>query len=84
MSNPNNEYYLSKYALLEGIKKVTCSQPTVAGQYMRPDKYNMHYRLGKDIHVTREAAVIAANKLLEKRKASLKKQLERLDSLKFE
>lgn len=75
-------YYLSKYALSDGIKVVEADD--VSDGYVRPDGYYwISFKLGRDIHETEAAAKAAAESMRLKKIASLKKQIAKLEAMKF-
>lgn len=76
-------YYLSKYALSDGIKAVESDD--TGSDYIRPHGYVSFYsyKLGRDIHETEAAAKAEAEKMRVKKIASLKKQIAKLEQMKF-
>lgn len=75
-------YWLTKYALTGGIRAVLGDEPSELG-YVRPEGYWNHYRLGKNIHETEAEAKKAAESMRLKKIASLRKQIAKLEELKF-
>lgn len=75
--------FSTKCALSKGVEEYRCNPPQEGSEYVRPEGCFSSLRLGKDAHKTREEAVKAAEKMRVKKIASLRKQIERLDSLTF-
>lgn len=75
-------YYVAKYALANGkiTQMKTAATPDEDGDLM--EDYTM-YRVGRDIFLAPEDAAAAADKLRLKKIASLKKQIARLEAMKF-
>lgn len=77
-------YYLSKYALTDGIKKVEVDvSPCVDGFVYIKGHWRV-YKLGGDIHKTEAEALAAAEAMRVKKIASLKKQIAKLEAVTFE
>jgi len=78
-------YYLSKYALTGGIETVQGEQPPFVDRgYIKIMGRTMSlYRLGLDVHETMEEAVNAAKEQRDKKIASVKKQLAKLEAMTF-
>ncbi len=79
-------YYLSKYALSEGIQPVEVtdqwrSDSGVERVYVR-GRYNS-FVLGKEVHESEESAKVAAHAARKKRIASLKRQIAKLEAKTF-
>jgi hypothetical protein len=75
--------WLSKYALSGGIAEY---QAEIRDGMAYPGKPFMSYtnfKLGVDAHLTRDAAVLAAEAAAKKKVASLKKQIAKLESMRF-
>ena len=73
---------LSQYT--KGIQEVECFQHINSPTRFICFGDRKWGKLGKDFHETRTEAITYANKALNLRIASLRKQLERLESLTFE
>lgn len=74
--------WISKYALGDKIRQMECKlRPD--GTAFTTDGAFLYFTLGRDAHRTREEAVAAAKKLREKRIASLRKQIAKLEKLEF-
>lgn len=78
----NRSYWLSKYALSDGIKVVDGPEPDCGG-YVKPDGYLDIYKVGSEIHKTEAEAKAAAEKLRVKKLASLRKQIAALEAKTF-
>lgn len=78
--------WIGKYALSGGIEE--CDGEDAGDGYFRPGggKYSSWalFRFCRDAHETREAAVKAADQMRLKKIASLKKQIAKLEAMKFE
>ncbi len=75
--------WVTKYALTAGILEVDaerCTDRMISVD--APGNYTSCYH-GDDWHDTREAAVARAEEMRKKKIASLKKQLAKLEALKF-
>lgn len=80
--------WVSKYALTEGIEEFGDAELGPTGAYVRvgPPTYGtrrVEY-FGRDAHETREAAVADAERRRVAKIASLKRQIARLEALRFE
>lgn len=78
--------YVTVYALTEGIRKIKLRSTSVLGMvYAAGVQYPMsYYGEGKDWHRTLESAVARANDMRGKKIASLRKSIEKMESLKFD
>lgn len=76
--------WLSKYALTEDVEETAIQSDCIDGQYIRVEarKYGI-YKIGRDVHTSREDAVKAADAMRKKKIASLQKQIKKLEALKF-
>jgi hypothetical protein len=74
-------FYVTKYALMFGIQVVD-ADPTEGGS-LRVDA-NFYHSEGKDFHRTFEAAIHHVEKMRNEEIASLRKQIAKLEKLKFE
>lgn len=77
--------WITKYALSKGIKEKEVKQSdsfpeTVYGK----DLYESYHGEGKEWHRTKESALARAEELRKKKIASLCKQIEKLEKLRFE
>lgn len=72
--------YITKYSLTDGVleadAKLNQKFPTMAVT-------NLGYFHGNDWHETKEAAIKKAEEMRVKKIASLKKQIEKLEAMKF-
>lgn len=78
-------YYLSKYALSNGgkiTKFVTPDQVSEHG-YVTPRDGWYFYKVGLHAHTTASAAIAAAEAARTKKITSLRKQIAKLEKLKF-
>ncbi|MFI4881761.1 MAG: hypothetical protein ACIAQU_04160 [Phycisphaerales bacterium JB064] len=82
MNHTYIEMWLSKYALTGGVEKVE-ARDAGDGFWFRRDNW-CSFRLGRDIHHTFAEAKADAEKRRQKKIASLRKQIEKLEGLKFE
>jgi len=84
--------WLTKHCLTMGIEEVegliTESNPEMV-QVIRPKDQTFHGTMefahgkGKDWHLTKESAILVAEKMKEKKIKSLQKQIEKLDKMTF-
>lgn len=79
-------YYTTKYALTDGIKHVDLEPVGGDGDYLRaPGHWNgVFFKEGRDAFLDRDDAEKAANAARDKKIASLRKQIAKLEKLKFE
>jgi len=81
--NPGDTVYLTKYALSDGITERVFQKHADSGRYAFVDGVWGCVRPGKDLHATRDAAITAAKAMRDKKVASLRKQIERLEAIDF-
>jgi len=74
--------WISKLALTKGIYEAEVAV-SESGYVSETSTWGFGGRLGRDAHETREAAVAAAEQMRLKKIASLKKQLTKLEAMKF-
>lgn len=90
MSEVPKTVWVTKYALTSGVQQFeavasrhTADMITVPRDHGAPGwTLDQHFH-GKDWHPTREAALARANEMKVAKIASLKRQIERLESLEF-
>lgn len=75
--------WISKYALSEGITEDEARQ-SLDGEWVDCSTKGYILKLGRHAHLTREAAVRAAEIMRVKKIASIKKQLAKLEAMRFE
>lgn len=75
--------WISKYALSNGITEHKAEVRDGAAYPGAPFASFVSFTLGKDAHETRDAAVAAAEVARKKKVAALKKQLAKIESMKF-
>lgn len=75
------KFWISKYALTEGIQEV--EGDLSQGEYVY---YGSHgqAKLGRDAHVDESKARAASESMRKKKIASLKKQIAKLEAMKFD
>ena len=71
--------YITKYALTEGILEITGQ----LGSHKTLLMTKIGYFYGKDWHVSKGAAIKHAEEMWVKKIANLKKQIEKLEAMKF-
>lgn len=73
--------WCSKYALTDGVKehKGECEN----GLFYPEGWKFTNWRIGRDVHETRQIACVAAEKMRKKKIASLEKQIKRLKAISF-
>ena len=78
--------WISKYALSKGIYEREVKQGEIYPDtvYINAWRESFHGGEGKEWHKTREDAVRRAEEMRIKKIASLKKQIEKLEKMKFE
>jgi hypothetical protein len=77
------KYYITKYALSKGILYGECTG-IPSGNYVSVKPFNQLFRIGVDAFESFDDARKRANDMRDKKMASLKKQMERLEKLKFD
>lgn len=76
-------YWISKYALSEGVEAAEGQPSRWDTRYIDVDRYYGSFRLGTQIHETEAAAKKAAEALRKKKLASLREQIAKLEKLEF-
>jgi hypothetical protein len=78
--------WVSKYALSAGLQKKELKETVDNGYTYEPPHsiFGFRGRLGRDCHRTKEEAVARAEKMRKDKIASLKKQITKLEQLKFD
>ena len=85
MSDATIKVWISKYALSEGVFELCAETTSVEGMISDPiNRCRMFHDEGKDWHRTREGAIAKAEQMRLAKIASLKKQIAKLEKLKFE
>lgn len=77
-------YYLTRYALTEGIKVVEGEPSDLDADYINIGGYFGSFKLGGEIFETLPEAVAGAERKRVKKIASLKKQIAKLEKMTFE
>lgn len=77
------KFFLSKYALTDGIKEAEGKVVKGDTVYAKLDGYYSLFAFGKEAHETREAAVEAAEFLRARKLASLRRQIAKIEELDF-
>lgn len=83
-NKPRFKAFITKYALTDGIKEVeveVCDE--YPGMVKGSGLFALYHGEGKEWHRTRESAVKKAEEMRVNRIASLKKQITKLEKLKF-
>lgn len=78
--------WITKYALTDGIieeEAEPCGKDMIAVRNERALSSYFHGE-GKNWHKTKESAIAKAEEMREKKIASLKKQIDKLEKIKFE
>lgn len=74
----------SKYALTEGIKEVVSRDDADDSGYIRLEEHSWNlFKIGRDVHTTRQEAVLAAEAMRVKRLNSLRKKIKKLEAMVF-
>lgn len=77
--------WITKYALSKGIKEKEVEQSDEFPEIVcGKDLYDSYHGEGKEWHRTKESALAKAEEMRKKRIASLRKQIEKLEKLRFE
>ena len=79
--------WITKYALTQGIFEAEASEcKGFDGMIEVVNRYSYEYYRGegKDWHRTKESAISRAEEMRQNKMSSLKKQLEKLENMKFE
>jgi len=76
--------YITKYALTSGIKESEASQTSTPGLIRTMKEEWPSYFSQKDWCADRASAIQQANSMRDKKIESLKKQIKKLEALKFE
>lgn len=84
MKTDMKKFYTTKYALSSGIKEVEGEVSERMLMIKSEWGTDYHHGEGKDWHRTRVGAIARAEAMREAKRVSLKKQMDRLDKLKFE
>lgn len=78
-------YWLSKYALTTGIEESrVVSTSSIRKGYVLLVATHVAMKIGVDAHETREGALKAAEQMRLRKIASLKKQIAKLEAMRFE
>jgi len=80
---PGDLVYLTNSALSNGITAHAFRCHTESGKHAAVVGVLGWLRPGKEVHATRDAAVNAAKVIRDKKVASLRKQIERLEAIDF-
>lgn len=76
--------YVTKYALTTGIEKVKVISTSACGGYVKTDEYPWSFlKVGKDVFATKEEAITAATAMRDRKLASMRKQIAKLEKLSF-
>lgn len=76
-------YWVSKYALTDGVMTANGDPYVFDERFINLDGRWSSFRLGRDVHTTEAEAKKAAESMRLKKIASLKKQIAKLEELKF-
>jgi hypothetical protein len=81
------EFYITKYALTEGIKTITgvAESPDFLNgkEWVKEPQHWVHHYIGRNAFRTETEAKADANKRRNKKIASLKKQIGKLEAMEF-
>lgn len=75
--------YITKYALTKGIYEAEAEESNNFPGMITTKDYSYFHGEGKDWTRTKETAIVRAEEMRLKRIESLKKQIEKLEKLKF-
>ena len=77
--------WITKYALTSGIKEIECEDcENGAVKEIENSLPTFYHGEGKEWHQTKESAIQKAEEMRQNKIASLKKQIEKLERLRFE
>lgn len=76
------KFWVSKYAIKSGLIESE-GRLTASPKYARLNGSTLTMKIGRDVHLTRAEAEVAADKLRKKRIALLERQIETLKERKF-
>lgn len=77
--------WITKYALSKGIKETEVKQSNSFPEIVHgKDLYDSYHGEGKEWHRTKESALARAEEMRKKKIDSLRKQIEKLEKLRFE
>lgn len=77
--------YIAKYALSAGIKEAEIdNRYNNDGGHIWPKGYYMNFELGKEVFYSKDEAIKQAEKMRLKKIERLKKQIKKLENLKFD
>lgn len=83
--------WVTKYTLSTGeVERLVCQRSSTGGQYLYPinaetglQLWYRQFKLGRDAHLTRDAAIVAVEAMRRKKIDSLRKQIDKLSKLQF-
>lgn len=77
--------WITKYVLTEGIQELDVDPPSqdIPTLIRHPDGYPCYHGEGGDWHRSRDAALVRAETVRQKKIKAVKKQLERLERMTF-
>ena len=77
--------WITKYALTTGIYEIEAEITENGSAYdMHASLPTFYHKEGKDWHRTKESAIKKAEEMRQKKIESLKKQIEKLEEMRFE
>ena len=77
--------WITKYAMTRGIKEIECEDcENGAVKEIENPLPTFYHGEGKEWHRTKESAIQKAEEMRQKKIASLKKQIEKLEGMRFE
>lgn len=74
--------FLSKYALSRGIIEVKVHAPADGRAFIEGMAW-WSFKIGRDVHATKEEAVAAAEQAKKKKIESLQKQIKKIEAMQF-
>ena len=80
--------WITKRCLSNGVEEAGAEEPSPGDLYLHSPDFStvaggFHLRIGRDIHLTKGEALVRAQALRKARLKSLRKQIDRLESLDF-
>lgn len=76
--------WITKYALTKGIVETETETQNPVWTVFKNNTMLYTKNIGKDFHTSKEEAKLKAEEMRQKKIASLKKQIEKLEKMRFE
>lgn len=76
--------WITKYALTQGIFEAEADESEIFRGMIAVSPFEFYHGEGKEWHKTKESAISRAEEMRKKKISSLKKQIKKLENMKFE